>query len=213
MRYLIPLVLLAQPAAALPILVNGSFDDLIAPTQNISGPFTIAGWTGQASSQGGNAGLVHGPDNGLTPYEGPQHYTFNGGNPSDQGWIQQTLPTTPGAQYLLTFALGRAGGLQDLSLRVTAGSSEWSATPPWSRSYQTYEHTFTAADASTTLRFTDTSGPNSISDIYLDAVSITEAPNPSARPAPTTHPVPETGATILLTLGALLLLLARQPRA
>ncbi len=180
MNYLIPTITLALSLSnglASPIL-NGSFEQpALTTTQNISGAFTLPGWSGIASSNGGNAGLVLGPNNGLTPAEGLQHYTFNGGNPSDHGYLEQTIPTTPGASYSLTFALGRAGGGQSLSLTIHGQTF----LPPPTTGYQFHNLAFTAGEF-TTLHFTDTSGPNSISDLYLDAISVTPAPVPDYTP-------------------------------
>ena len=79
MRYLLLTLILAQPAAALQI-VNGSFESpALTATQNLAGPFSFTGWIGQGPSDGGNAGLVLGPDNGLSPADGTQHFNFNGG--------------------------------------------------------------------------------------------------------------------------------------
>lgn len=177
-------------------IINGSFElPALTTTQNLAGPFTFTGWTGQGPSNGGNAGLVVGPDNGLAPADGTQHFNFNGGNPSDQGYLEQTIATTPGAIYSLTFAIGRAGAGQDLSISIMGQTF----FPPGTTGYTYHTFPFTAEHAATTLRFTDTSGPNSISDLYLDAISVT--------PAAT---VPDTtGAEILLLAGLLLLALRR----
>jgi hypothetical protein len=185
--------LFVSPVFGFPLL-NGSFElPALTTTQNISGAFTMPGWTGIASSNGGNAGLVLGPDNGLSPAEGTQHFTFNGGNPSDHGYLDQTLPTTPGTAYLLTFALGRAGGGQSLSLTLLGNTYQ----PPPSPGYHYHTHAFTATSPTTLLRFTDTSGPNSISDLYLDAITLTQA-----------SPVPDTTAPVLEILLTLALLLS-----
>ena len=201
MRYLITIALLAQPLAALPLITNGSFEEpRLSSTQNLSGPFTLGAWSGYAPSQGGNAGLVVGPDNGLSPADGTQHFTFNGGNPSDRGYLEQTLPTLAGQLYELTFALGRAGGGQPLSLALTLNTSPaLTYQPPSSLGYALYTLNYTATGP-TTLRFTDTSEGNSISDLYLDAVSLTQA-----TPLPD-HSSP--AAEMIIALG--LLLLARR---
>lgn len=201
MRYLI-LTLIALSAIAPRLqavnLSNGSFETpALTTTQNISGLFSLPGWTGLASSDGGNAGLVVGANNNLAPADGTQHFTFNGGNPSDRGYLEQTISTTPGATYTLTFALGRAGGGQELSLSIL----DRTFLPPPAPGYLTHTLNFTALGTLTTLRFTDTSGPNSISDLYLDAISATQ-----------TSPVPDptTNADLLFTLGALLLATRRR---
>lgn len=201
MRYLITIVLLAQPLAALPLITNGSFEEpRLTTTQNLTGPFTLGAWTGYAPSQGGNAGLVVGTNNGLSPADGTQHFTFNGGNPSDRGYIEQTLPTLAGQLYDLTFALGRAGGGQPLSLALTLNGQNSTSYPAPANGYTTYTLSYTATGP-TTLRFTDTSESNSISDLYLDAVSLTQA-----TPVPD-HPNP--AAEMIIALGALLLIRRR----
>ena len=208
MRTLFLILLLARPLAALPLdlVVNGSFElPGLASTQNLSGPVNLPGWTGWAPGDGGNAGLVVGTDNALAPADGRQHFTFNGGNPSDRGWLEQTLPTDAGAEYDLVFALGRAGGGQPLSLFLTVASGpslllSQSFLPPDAVGYATHAVHFTASTAATTLRFADTSGANSISDLYLDAVRVTPTPAPAAAVPDAPSP-----CDVLLALGALLL--------
>jgi hypothetical protein len=167
------------------LITNGGFEaPFLTSTQNISGAFTLAGWTGVASSSGGNAGLVVGTDNNLSPASGRQHYTFNGGNPSDQGYIQQTITTTPGQEYSLTFAIGRAGAGQNLSLTAAALADTTTLAlgnyqPPAGNNYATATLSFVASTHATTIRFTDTSGGNSISDLYIDDVAVSAIPEPA----------------------------------
>jgi len=203
MRTITIIAILAQPLAALPInlLTNGSFEaPLLTTTIGITGPFTLPGWTGLAPSNGGNAGLVVGIDNGLSPADGRQHFTLNGGNPSDAGYLEQTIATTAGAAYELTLAVGRAGGGQSLSLSALLLDGALPITsqtllPPPNIGYLTHTLSFTASGPLTTLRLADNSGVNSISDLYVDAVSITQSATIPDRPAP------------LIELGAILLIL------
>lgn len=179
--FLFPGVVSAQ------VLVNGGFESpVLASTMNVSGSFSFSGWSGVASSNGGNAGLVVGVDNGLAPASGVQHYNFNGGNPSDQGWIQQELTTVIGQQYSVSFSVGRAGGGQALSLSASVGGvAVGDFLPPAGVGYLAYSFTFVASSSSSLLRFTDTSGGNSISDLYLDNVSVSAVG--SAIPEPSTY--------------------------
>lgn len=174
------------------LLVNGSFESpTLGSTQNITGSFTFGGWSGFAESTGGNAGVVVGTDSGLAPAHGNQHFTFNGGNNSPGGWIQQTLTTTPGTAYTLTFSVGRSGQTgYDLQLRTTATDTLSSSTllntltaPAGGIGYTSVTLTFTATGESTRLRFTDASTNNLNSDLYLDNVSVTG----SAIPEPSTY--------------------------
>lgn len=171
------------------LVLNGSFESpTLSSTQNITGSFNLGAWNGFAESTGGNAGLVFGTDSGLAPADGTQHFTFNGGNNSPGGWIQQTLTTTPGTAYTLTFAIGRSGQTgYDLQLRTTATDTATSTSllntltaPSGGIGYTSVTLSFIASGTSTRLRFTDASTNNLNSDLYLDNVSLSSAiPEPS----------------------------------
>jgi hypothetical protein len=167
------------------ILLNGSFESpIFGSTQNLAGAFSLGAWSGFGPSNGGNAGLVVGVDNGLGPASGAQHFTFNGGNPSDQGWIEQTFSTVPGTAYLVEFAIGRSGGGQALSLLASVSGlgslASASFSPAASAGYSAASFAFVADHSSVVLRFSDTSGGNSVSDLYLDSVSVMAAvPEPA----------------------------------
>ena len=175
---------LVQPAFG-QILINGSFESpIFGSTQNLAGAFSLGAWSGFGPSNGGNAGLVVGVDNGLGPASGSQHFTFNGGNPSDQGWIEQTFSTVPGTAYVVEFAIGRSGGGQALSLLASVSGlgslASASFSPAASAGYSVASFAFVADHSSVVLRFADTSGGNSVSDMYLDSVSVMAAvPEPA----------------------------------
>jgi hypothetical protein len=175
---------LVQPAFG-QILINGSFESpIFGSTQNLAGAFSLGAWSGFGPSNGGNAGLVVGVDNGLGPASGSQHFTFNGGNPSDQGWIEQTFSTVPGTAYVVEFAIGRSGGGQALSLLASVSGlgslASASFSPAASAGYSLASFAFVADHSSVVLRFADTSGGNSVSDLYLDSVSVMAAvPEPA----------------------------------
>lgn len=171
------------------ILINGGFEDGgLLSNLNIAGPFSISGWSGVAANSGGNAGVVFGVDNGLAPAGGGYHFTFNGGNPSDRGYLEQSFATVVGGSYSLEFSLGRSGANGQALLvgaAVTSGGSSLlsvTAAPGVSGSYTTITASFVATGSSATLRLSDLSGGNSISDLYVDNVSVTWTP--SAIPEP-----------------------------
>lgn len=169
------------------ILVNGSFElPSLSATMDFSGAFSFAGWSGVAPSTGGSAGIVVG-NGGVAPAAGIQHFALNGGNPSDRGYIEQSFATIPGASYAVTFSVGRAGGGQSLSVDAVVSYlsvplAAGSFLPPASVGYAPRALAFTAGGGAATLRFTDTSGGNSISDLYLDnvSVSLVAVPEPAA---------------------------------
>jgi hypothetical protein len=167
------------------LIANGSFESPTSgATQNLAGAFSLGAWSGFGPSSGGNAGLVVGTDNGLAPFSGSQHLTLNGGNPSDRGWVEQSFSTVSGSSYLVEFAIGRAGGGQALSLTAAVTGSavlaSGSFSPGASVGYTVASFWFVADSSSAVLRFTDTSGGNSISDLYLDAVAVSAVPEPAA---------------------------------
>lgn len=181
------LFLASATLAQAQILVNGSFESpSLSATLDFSGAFSFAGWSGVAPSTGGSAGIVVG-NGGVAPAAGIQHFSLNGGNPSDRGYIEQAFATVPGASYQVTFSVGRAGGGQSLSVDAVVSYSgvpaaSGSFLPPASVGYAPRALNFTAAGGSAVLRFSDTSGSNSISDLYLDnvAVSLVAVPEPAA---------------------------------
>lgn len=170
------------------ILVNGSFESpSLTFTQDFGGAFSFSGWSGVAPTNGGSAGIVVGAASGLTPAAGGQHFNLNGGNPSDRGYLEQSFATIPGASYQVDFSVGRAGGGQALSVDAVVSYlsvplAAGSFSPPASVGYAPRSLAFTAGGGSATLRFTDASGGNSISDLYLDGVSVSlvAVPEPAA---------------------------------
>lgn len=161
-------------------LVNGGFEaPSLGYTFNLAGPFVLPGWEGVGPSDGGNAGVVMSWHTPLAAFEGAQHFTFNGGNPSDRGWIEQAFVTVPGEIYRVEFALGRVGGGQELGVRVDVGGVSGVFSPPGTVGYTVASVEFVAGEGLSRLRFTDVSGPNSISDLYLDAVRVSAVPEPS----------------------------------
>lgn len=178
-------------ARAQSVLRDGSFEfPAYGTTLNISGAFTLGAWSGWAVSEGGNAGLVRGVDNGLAPLAGVQHFTFNGGNPTGNGgWIEQVFATVAGQQYEVSFGVGRSGGGQQLALQVGVFDGVSLLTgatvgPPGGVGYWVEGFGFVAGSGETRLRFTDVSGGNSISDLYVDNVAVMSAiPEPSTYAA------------------------------
>jgi RHS repeat-associated protein len=173
----------AGPANTANPLTNGSFEEpSVATCQNYTGNFSVNGWTGYCpgNGQNGNAGLVRGTSYGLSPDDGQQQFTFNGANPPAGGYIEQTFATTPGRLYQVEFAVGHSGANgAPLSLNAhvfddsSAELAGVSATPPTNAEYRTVTFQFVADSATSRLRFTDTSGYNPISDLFVDGVSVT----------------------------------------
>ena len=109
--------LFARTAAAQNLLSNGSFENpaLSSATQftTILAGGTIGAWTVGA----GGVDLIR---NYWTPYTGSQSIDLNGNSP---GSISQTIATTAGQKYTLTFALaGNPDNASNKVLNVLFGS-------------------------------------------------------------------------------------------
>ena len=109
---------------------------------------------------------------------------FNGALNNYGGTISQTFTTVPGATYQLAFdaaVVGSPGDTQHIAVSVTgSGNSVLLAppalpvvTPTGATTWTPASYLFTANGASTTLTFTDSSGPDADgSDMLLDKVRV-----------------------------------------
>jgi hypothetical protein len=187
--------LVSENAARADLLVNGSFEN----TANFSdgggdvtelgvGSTAMTGWTVI------NTDISWiGPTNsfGLTASPGGGNFFldlsgFHNGNPA--GGLQQTVSTTIGGIYLLTFQLGSdpSFGLQD-GVSVTAGSAtqSFATTNNGSQSnlWQQEQLSFTATSTSTIISILGNLGENYVG---LDDVSLIQTGGVSAVPEPST---------------------------
>jgi hypothetical protein len=162
-------------------LVNGGFElPELVENQNFVGAFSFLGWTGFSTGNGGNAGIVHGLDFGLMPFDGIQGFSFNGNNPPAGSFIEQAFPTVPGETYVVNFAVGRNNGFAAQFLQLDAsvyGSggdllASIATSPPSDVGFLTTSFVFTANSVSSRLRFTDNSGSNPNTDLFLDGIRV-----------------------------------------
>jgi hypothetical protein len=172
------------------LLVNGSFEDPVVTTNyNFTGAFSFSGWSGFSTGSGvgnGNAGIVPGVEFGLSPYDGNQAFSFNGDNPPAGSFLEQSFATVSGQEYSVAFAVGRNNGFpsQDLELQSVVFNSNGdqlfalTSTPPSSVGYLPVSFTFLANSSLSRLRFTDVSSSNPNTDLFIDAVVVTEVPEP-----------------------------------
>ncbi len=167
---------------------NGSFEIPSLANQNLpSGSTLLTGWTVGSS---GIVALGHGPAFGVSPVDGVQQISFNGGNGPVGGAISQTFSTTVGQTYAVSFNVGRTGGGSGtMSLlaesRDSSGALLGSLTgvAPGSPGYgaaQTFS--FTATTTNSALTFTDTSSATVSVDLLLDNVSVTAGSPPPPPP-------------------------------
>lgn len=170
-----------------PPLTIGSFVTITPGTEPSGFDWTVAS---------GSVDLGHSP---ITPfvqysaYEGNQSLDLNG---LGSGAIYQDFATLPGQQYQLTFAYADNpvnGGISTADIDVTdlglatsllndsvAHSTSTNGPPP-NGDWLIYTGNFTALGGMTRLAFASTSPDTSASGgIFLDAVSVTAVPEPSA---------------------------------
>ena len=197
-------------SAATELVVNGSFES--NPISSSSAQLSsVTGWTSsvsgntafeiqKGSTQGGATGFMPVAANGVQYLElNTERFTS----------ISQTIATTTGSSYLLSFAYsgrpdtaGNASSLMNVywgNTLLTASPLVGTTTPTW----QTFSQTVNALGSSTVLRF-ESVGPTSAPTYgsYLDNVSVSV----SAVPEPQTY------AMMLLGLGLMGFIAARRKR-
>ena len=181
-------------AAQANLITNGSFEtgnfspvDMNDTVSLPAGSTNITGWT--VIGQSGSLVWI-GPSNpfGLTATNGDYFLDLQGysGSPP-YGGVSQSLTTTPGATYLVTFDLGSSPqwGLQD-GLTVYAGSASqvFNSTNSGTQRnrWESESFGFTATGTSPVLTFQGKSG---LFYIGLDNVDVTQTSAPGAPgPAP-----------------------------
>jgi len=161
-------------------------DDLRTP-----GSTNIPGWT-NVSGFANEMWITPNNSYGLTasPGNGSGYFVDLTGQANDKpyGGISQTIQTTAGQQYKLTFALGastlyNSGSNGPASLTASAaGSSQlFTLTPTSSNTWATETLFFTAVGSSTTIEFLANSNVTS-QYTGLDNVSVSAVPLPGALP-------------------------------
>lgn len=185
---------LAVPVAgkATNVVTNGSFEDTTNFVPNSQDTMTLPvgstampGWT----VAGGEPLAWIGPTNpfGLTASDGSYFLDLTGyvtGGPPFSGVASQTIATSPGSTYLLSFDLGSSStyGLPDaLTAKVAAASQTFTSTAAGTNNWQTETLMFAATATTTTISLIGEAGDNYIG---LDNVSVIFVSGPSAIPEP-----------------------------
>ncbi len=168
------------------LVTNGSFEDLSGSLNHGSwGEFTsLSGWTIASASktsvfeiqQASEYSHVSGFN---THYDGTYYLELNSNN---LGAITQTLSTTAGQTYTLSFGYAdRSGSKNASSMDIYWNGTQLKPINTGDTNWKTYSYTVTATGASTALTFVST-GP--VKDVtmgsYLDGVSVTAVPEPES---------------------------------
>jgi hypothetical protein len=196
------------------LLTNGSFESPAVPTGSFttfaSGSTAISGWT--VGGAAGGVAIVNGgfsQECCLFPAEsGSQWLDLTGLNTNGVEGVKQTVATTIGATYALSFWIGNVydptgtfGTTSTVDVRTLGtgaallGAFTNASTTPGTQVWQQYTLTFTAVAASTMLDF-------------VNADSATD--NSNGLDNVTLNVVPEPGTLLLIGLGLAGLRLTRR---
>ncbi len=185
-------------AQAQNLLVNGSFELGSAATsgfsQEVTGSTNMTGWT----VVGDNLAWFHSAFGGqLSADDGVKFldltYLTTGCSPC--GGVEQTIATTPGTSYTLSFSLGSSSIFttpSSILATIISGSTvtqNFTSTALGTNNWETETRTFTAGSASTIIRLAG-SGVGQTDYVGLDKVSVVVA-----------TPIPEPGAMALMLAG------------
>ena len=176
----------ATPAANL--IQDGGFEQPVTSTfVDVTAPdtTTIPGW----NVTGGSVDVVNAAGNGFDvgpAYEGAQYLDLNG---TTAGTISQVLPTLSGTTYLLQLAyannydppssLTASVTVTGVSSTLLSTSITHSSSVAGNLNWTIFSQPFTADGSSATLTFESQDSGNG--GVFLDAISISQVPEPSAE--------------------------------
>jgi Protein of unknown function (DUF642)/PEP-CTERM motif len=217
-NYLLIFTLACFVPAQAALITNGSFETPVVPVGSFlnfaSGSTLITGWT----VVGPQASIVSGTFSQecctFPAEDGSQWLDLTGFNANSTEGVEQTVATTPGTNYTLSFWIGnvfdpggifgttstvdvRLGGVGGTLLGAFTNHSTTTGTQVW----QQFTTSFTAAGSSTTLAFLN-ADPGNDNANGLDNIVLTA--NETG--------IPEPGTLSLLGIAIIGLGLVRRPR-
>lgn len=166
----------AGSAAAAPSLCNAIAGNLVANCGFETGDFTD--WTATRAARGSSFGV-----NNDNPHSGTYEAAFGAFVPPDEDSISQTIATTAGDTYDISFFLANSHGIMTPNNQFTAmfdGTTLLSLTNAAPFPYTAYNDSVVATGSSTTLSFAAYNVP---AIFYLDDISVVPAaavPEPAA---------------------------------
>ena len=205
----------APSANAVSLISNGSFETPVVPAGSFTsfsvGSALLTGWD-VIGPTGAVVSVVSGTfsQNGVTfqAQDGTQWLDLTGVNSNSTEGVSQTLATTAGHVYQLSFYVGNTTGgsifgstsTVNVSINGTPTFSDTnSTTNATGLSWELFTQTFTAASATTTLAFINgdpaTDNSNGLDNVVLNDLG------PAAVPLPAALPLFATGLGALGLLG------------
>jgi hypothetical protein len=201
-------------AGTVDVVTNGSFESPVVNTFQ-QFPSGIPGWTGSAGIElQANGALGNGQG---TPF-GNQYAELAVETPSV---YSQSLTTTPGATYDLSFYLSArpATGSNSVSVAFTGSpAATFTAADSGSVNFQHFIQSFVATGTESVLSFTPTNLANPGGGDLIDNISLTttaadtRSGNPSAVPLPAAVWTGMSGLLALTTVGLCRQVMRRRPR-
>jgi hypothetical protein len=200
------LLAFAMSSSAANLLINGSFETPIVPVGSYilypDGSAAITGWQ-VVGNTGANVAIISGAfaQNGVSfpAQDGVQWLDLTGTSNTLNEGVQQTVTTTPGQMYQLSYYVGNTtgGGIFGTTSTVNVsidGTPTFfdtnSTVSPTTQNWEQFTHIFTATSGSTTLGFLN-GDPPSDNNNGLDNIVLTEFNGTT----------PEPGTLILLGTG------------
>ena len=165
---------LMQMMIASAVAVGGALAPAASQAQQLvtNGGFETGDFSGWSES--GAIGSVYGVDSA-----GPRNGNYSAyfGASSPPAFIAQTLATTAGQQYLVSFYFDRSPLTTGGSFSASLGGVEFYAGPAGTFAFAQVTQTVTALSDNAVLRFE----VDNVGDFYtLDSVSVTAVPEPAS---------------------------------
>lgn len=180
---LVALTIVSCPVRAQNLVQNPGFEDSTGPTGSPGWTLGSGGGTVFDNGGGGEAvavqeALVQAEGSNPNAHAGLWDVSFGATSPegATSSSLSQTITTTPGATYLVTFFLMNSDGPHNTFLATFGDQTVLSLNDASAFGYTQFSQQVTATSRSTTLTFTAEQDPGFF---YLDDVSVEAAPAPA----------------------------------
>ena len=174
------------------LLVNGSFETPVVTVGTfanfISGSTAITGWTVFGPAVSIVSGSFSPPPFSFPAQDGVQWLDLTGPTSGPIQGVNQTVTTTPGQTYNLSFYVGNVvgggfGATSTVGVLINGSqiSTATNSNPGTTLNWKLFTVPFTAASASTVIGFgnLDTDESNGLDNVSLDLAPTTAVPEPS----------------------------------